>query len=117
MCLKRQFIYAVLLIISFLYLHSCNFFYNLTYPTATIEIINEAELEILEVYIVLQSEHNWGENRISSPLAPGDSVFIESVEKDIVKIKIIFDNYIEEIIEEIDLTSTEIYKLKILPSI
>ena len=76
-------------------LNTCDFFYNLAYSPATIEFINESNLSVVKIYITLQSDPDWGENHISSPLEPNSSASIQGIEKDIVKIKIIFENDID----------------------
>ena len=87
--------------------------YDSLYPTASIVLQNNTDMIVSEVYIVGQTETDWGTNLLVGEIASGSEVTIESLQKKSLKVKVVFSNGFLKTIEDIDLLEVERYTLTI----
>lgn len=99
-------------VVSMVLLVSVSGCYDLLYPASAIQIDNSSGHSITEVYIALQTDSTWGANRLTTELIDGQSIQYENVDKDEIKVKIVFeDNMTEDL--QLDLRETEMIVLSI----
>ena len=93
---------------------SCADIYVRLYPTAAMILVNSSDLAVFEFRVSPTATEPWGENQLLEPLLSDDSVRIDGLPRDVVRVKLVFSSGVQRVLEEIDLTDTEVYELIIV---
>lgn len=95
MLMKRSILKIIFCIILSLLLisslTSCDLLYNMLRPTAILEVVNNTEYSIINIYCIMDGVSDVN-NIISSPILPNEVKTIEKIDRDVTEIKVVFEN-------------------------
>ena len=88
--------------------------YTCLYPSSSLVVSNYSKIAIIQLQIKETQSIDWEQNLLSKPLLPDASICIDELPKRIIDVRIIFENGIEKVVNDIELSSFEIYEVDVV---